>query len=491
MILKHSKDIQKPLEEQSYGLFDNLPLSYIVPPTPNKVPLYNACKSTSFPTALLAQTGYEVLAFILEPSISFPSSCTVVGGCAVIANVDKMDCQRIECTAGEAIMGSEEWGTPMFIDPMLFTADKPLLDEGSSPLPSPPPSQLTFSQYTAMSPQTKASFLLHSPLFNPYTVPRVRYASTKCGTSAVEGFLKVMLDATVRKAVEGGKGGREGGTKGLASRKQFAADMRDSAVRKNEAGLGKAWNEEFEFLRALQSDPTREERDILNDKDEWYERRRLKMGEVSNIESLLEGTGLEFSTPFPHPPRSLSNLPSPTTNEARMAVIFNSAGTVIRHYLPMVSKALGAAKGDRGLIQLVHVNVEGRIMELIQNPDSTDVSDLQTVTSMLPTIEDEVMKGSLISDHYECSEVRYGRLRGDWEKFEVWVQKSAAAFNVNERVSREVGERCSAMRRKEEDYGSPGSERKRRKVEGGGEEVSPLVERGGEIYVWIKEPVKI
>ena len=97
----------------------------------------------------------------------------------------------------------------------------------------------------------------------------------------------------------------------------------------------------------------------------------------------------------------------------------------------------------------------------------------------------------LISDHYECSEVRYGRLRGDWEKFEVWVQKSAAAFNVNERVSREVGERCSAMRRKEEDYGSPGSERKRRKVEGGGEEVSPLVERGGEIYGWIKEPVKI
>jgi hypothetical protein len=40
-----------------------------------------------------------------------------------------------------------------------------------------------------------------------------------------------------------------------------------------------------------------------------------------------------------------------------MAVIFNSAGTVIRHHLPMVSKALGAAKGDRGLIQLVHVNV--------------------------------------------------------------------------------------------------------------------------------------
>jgi hypothetical protein len=79
-----------------------------------------------------------------------------------------------------------------------------------------------------------------------------------------------------------------------------------------------------------------------------------------------------------------------------MAVIFNSAGTVIRHHLPMVSKALGAAKGDRGLIQLVHVNVEGRIMELIQNPDSTDVSDLQTVTSMLPTIEDEVMKGSTV-----------------------------------------------------------------------------------------------
>ncbi|GMH74245.1 hypothetical protein TrRE_jg669 [Triparma retinervis] len=96
----------------------------------------------------------------------------------------------------------------------------------------------------------------------------------------------------------------------------------------------------------------------------------------------------------------------------------------------------------------------------------------------------------LISDHYECSEARYGGLRGDWEKFEVWVQKSAVVFNVNERVSREVGERCSAMMSKE-DYGSPGRERKKIKREGRGEEVSPLVERGGEMYCWIKEPIKV
>jgi len=60
----------------------------------------------------------------------------------------------------------------------------------------------------------------------------------------------------------------------------------------------------------------------------------------------------------------------------------------------MVSKALGAACGDRGLIQLVHLDVEGRVLKLLQNPNSTDVQDLQTVTRMLPDIEDRLTQGT-------------------------------------------------------------------------------------------------
>ena len=33
-------------------------------------------------------------------------------------------------------------------------------------------------------------------------------------------------------------------------------------------------------------------------------------------------------------------------------------------------------------------------MSLLQNPDSTDVQDLQTVTKMLPDIEDALLKGA-------------------------------------------------------------------------------------------------
>ena len=49
--------------------------------------------------------------------------------------------------------------------------------------------------------------------------------------------------------------------------------------------------------------------------------------------------------------RSLNDLPSPTTNEARIASIFNSAGTVIRHHLPMVSKVRMGERIEAGLHQ--------------------------------------------------------------------------------------------------------------------------------------------
>ena len=61
---------------------------------------------------------------------------------------------------------------------------------------------------------------------------------------------------------------------------------------------------------------------------------------------------------------------------AKVAKVFNAAGTVLRHHLPMVSQALGAAEGDRGLLQLVHLEVERKVLTLISEM-SGDLEDLK------------------------------------------------------------------------------------------------------------------
>ena len=94
----------------------------------------------------------------------------------------------------------------------------------------------------------------------------------------------------------------------------------------------------------------------------------------------------------------------------------------------------------------------------------------------------------LVGDHYQVESVRQGRLWGDWEKFDCWVTSASSVFNVNEKVAREIGERCSErMGERFPNRDSKGSNGK-----GGGEEhVSPLVEKGGECYVWIRKPVRV
>lgn len=51
---------------------------------------------------------------------------------------------------------------------------------------------------------------------------------------------------------------------------------------------------------------------------------------------------------------------------SKLAKIFNTAVTHLRHHLPMVAFSLGDADGDAALVQLVHVEVEKRAVELIR-----------------------------------------------------------------------------------------------------------------------------
>ena len=51
----------------------------------------------------------------------------------------------------------------------------------------------------------------------------------------------------------------------------------------------------------------------------------------------------------------------------KLAKIYNAAVTHLRHHLPMVAYALGGADGDAALVQLVHLEVEKRAVEIIKD----------------------------------------------------------------------------------------------------------------------------
>ncbi|KAL3780916.1 hypothetical protein HJC23_009122 [Cyclotella cryptica] len=50
----------------------------------------------------------------------------------------------------------------------------------------------------------------------------------------------------------------------------------------------------------------------------------------------------------------------------KLAKIYNAAVTHLRHHLPMVAYSLGEADGDAALVQLVHVEVESRVVDLLR-----------------------------------------------------------------------------------------------------------------------------
>jgi hypothetical protein len=54
------------------------------------------------------------------------------------------------------------------------------------------------------------------------------------------------------------------------------------------------------------------------------------------------------------------------TVPGKLAKIYNSGVTHLRHHLPMVAYALGEADGDAALVQLVHVEAEKRVVDILR-----------------------------------------------------------------------------------------------------------------------------
>ena len=78
-----------------------------------------------------------------------------------------------------------------------------------------------------------------------------------------------------------------------------------------------------------------------------------------------------------------------------VAGIFNSGATLLRHHLPMVSSSLGGAGGDVSLIQLLHITVEDRALEAIEDLESKDVKALRDCSKSVAAMEDELMSSSM------------------------------------------------------------------------------------------------
>lgn len=57
----------------------------------------------------------------------------------------------------------------------------------------------------------------------------------------------------------------------------------------------------------------------------------------------------------------------PITICSKLARIYNSGVTFLRHHLPMVAYSLGSADGDAALVQLVHIEVEKRCVIIIRD----------------------------------------------------------------------------------------------------------------------------
>lgn len=92
---------------------------------------------------------------------------------------------------------------------------------------------------------------------------------------------------------------------------------------------------------------------------------QLEQEAVSLYLKYLQGiTAQEFT-------KALQTAPVPKGATAAppyvlMARVYNSAVTILRHHLPMVSHCLHKAKGDAAVAQLVHVQVEKHVLPLFQ-----------------------------------------------------------------------------------------------------------------------------
>lgn len=84
----------------------------------------------------------------------------------------------------------------------------------------------------------------------------------------------------------------------------------------------------------------------------------------------------------------------------KLAKIFNTAVTHLRHHLPMVAFSLGDADGDAALVQLVHIEVEKRATEIVKSYiQSAGLKSLRSKASVVANmLEERCLSGEVLDE---------------------------------------------------------------------------------------------
>lgn len=100
--------------------------------------------------------------------------------------------------------------------------------------------------------------------------------------------------------------------------------------------------------------------------------------------------------------RRVEQKKSAVTICTKLAKIFNTAVTHLRHHLPMVAFSLGGADGDAALVQLVHLEVERRSVEIIR--EYIGVKQLGSLhnkaRSVADLIEEKYISGEVLDEGF-------------------------------------------------------------------------------------------
>lgn len=272
------------------GLFDNLPTSMFESGSKREL-LARVSKGKRFYEAMSELSRFEPLACVVETQFS-TSSSTLLGGAVVLASSEMT--YFVECHLSEALDVAKQSLLPLYVESDLMgSADAPVsTTETLDSRALPAAESLSPSEFKGLTLQDKLVLLLNnSPDISRVSqLPRPRYTQTKDGESAVDRALLPLLDATTRNIVSGS-------TPSESSDRQFAAERREQALRDGAFPLMMAWDEEKRFQDSLVADVTSEDGSGLLDKDEWYERDRLRRAESAKknpgLDELLRGTGLE------------------------------------------------------------------------------------------------------------------------------------------------------------------------------------------------------
>jgi len=117
-----------------------------------------------------------------------------------------------------------------------------------------------------------------------------------------------------------------------------------------------------------------------------------------NVQQAEENAGVRISRA--EQKRREEQRRSAVTVCSKLAKIFNTAVTHLRHHLPMVAFSLGDADGDAALVQLVHVEVEKRAVEIIREYLGTNQlgSFHSKASAVADMIEERYLSGEVLDE---------------------------------------------------------------------------------------------